>query len=31
MMFILWFDRRFSEATLFGSILPRPTTGAPPH
>jgi hypothetical protein len=31
MMFILWFDRRYSEATRLGSILRRPNTGMPPE
>ena len=31
MMFILWFDRRYFEATRLGSIWLRPNTGAPPQ
>jgi len=31
MMFMVWFDRRFTEAIRFGSISLRPYTGAPPE
>lgn len=31
MMFILWFDRRYYEATLLGSISTWPNSSAPPE
>ena len=31
MIFMRYFDRRFTEATLIGSIQPCPNRGAPPE